>query len=252
MVNTRLFGLAGMFMFIGVASAMLSWYVTVYGYTTVSVNPNIMGWWTLNENSGQTAGDISQYGNHGILGSAYEEDTNDPLWTNDCKFGSCLYFDGNDDYLRIPTNMAFNKETIEFWMKPESTTGYVMTEGIPESGIRFWIKFVNNKLRWGVYSNVPPAGWKEVDSNDAIPTGEWVHVAAVIDSGITDGLRLYINGVEQSDTDTAGSNSPYGTLYIGTYIWPIGNHFHGTLDDIRIWNTTLTAEQIYSIYERGV
>ncbi len=40
----------------------------------------LVGWWPMNEGSGQTVRDWSGRGNHGFLGSTTAVDDNDPSW----------------------------------------------------------------------------------------------------------------------------------------------------------------------------
>ncbi|MBP6914381.1 prepilin-type N-terminal cleavage/methylation domain-containing protein, partial [Candidatus Parcubacteria bacterium] len=74
--------------------------------------------WKLDESSGQSIYD-SWSSNNGILGSTSGVDASDPIWiTNGCAKGSCLSFDGTDDYVYLNAfGLSGSKLTFEFWLK---------------------------------------------------------------------------------------------------------------------------------------
>lgn len=72
----------------------------------------------------------------------------------------------------------------------------------------------------------------------------WYHVIGS-HNGIT--ARLYINGkiIRQS--------SSYDSISVASNDWRIGSHgssyfFHGLIDDVRVYSTALTSEEIQKIY----
>ncbi len=82
-------------------------------------------------------------------------------------------------------------------------------------------------------------------ASGSVVTGQWHHVAGVIDRG-TGKMRIYLDGVlATSDVSisTAAANSSANPLYIGANMegYP---QFQGSIDDVRIWNRALTGEEI--------
>src|SRR5207253_3160554 len=69
----------------------------------------------------------------------------------------------------------------------------------------------------------------------------WTHLASTYD-GAT--LRLYVNGTLTGSFAHAGSiNTTTGALRIGgNSVW--GEYFNGTIDEVRVYNSALTAAQI--------
>ena len=84
-----------------------------------------------------------------------------------------------------------------------------------------------------------------VTSVNSYNDGHW-HYAVVTNDGST--LRLYIDGVQVATKALAGA-SPENTgtkpVRIGanSRVTPPGNFFTGELDEVRIWNDDLTADQ---------
>ncbi len=163
------------------------------------------------------------------------------------RIGQSLNFDGTSGYISVGSNMANNDMTIATWIKPRTTAGYIATEGVINSGIRYYLNFNSNKINWSCYNG----GYYTAASNNDIQTDKWTHVVGTIKSGETGGLKLYINGVLQSSSSTIAACGSYGTLYIGSYIWPISNYFNGLMDDFRVYNRSLSQAEITKLYQLG-
>jgi len=64
--------------------------------TASAADPSLVGWWRLDDGSGDTALDSSDYGNHGTLNGG-------PQWVAG-KLGGALQLDGVDDF--VPNELA--------------------------------------------------------------------------------------------------------------------------------------------------
>ena len=81
-----------------------------------------------------------------------------------------------------------------------------------------------------------------------ITTGQWVHVAGVFDPTVP-AMRLYLYGVlsgERTDVPTSHFNSP-ANAFIGRR--ENGTEFDGRLDEVRVFNRALTADEILALPE---
>jgi hypothetical protein len=87
-----------------------------------------------------------------------------------------------------------------------------------------------------------------LESEFIITDGQWHHIGLVYDLV---GLHrhLYVDGIEVAkDADSVGGVDSDGGLYIG-----VGNDlnattfFSGLIDDVRIYNVALTAEEVASL-----
>ena len=65
----------------------------------------LVGWWPMNEGSGQVVHDWSGHGNNGTLGNSAGVDDQDPAWIRGVFAGSALSFGGND-IVRIPDSTS--------------------------------------------------------------------------------------------------------------------------------------------------
>jgi hypothetical protein len=85
-----------------------------------------------------------------------------------------------------------------------------------------------------------------VTSMNTYNDAQW-HYAVVTNDGTN--LRLYIDGVQVGSKSTAGASpESSGTkpVRIGanSRVTPPGNFFTGEVDEVRIWNDDLTAQQV--------
>ncbi len=83
--------------------------------------------------------------------------------------------------------------------------------------------------------------------NDAAPLNTWVHLAFTYE-GSSGTIKVYVNGTDRTADDSwnwrgVGGNVATGTdnLFIG---WGDAGYFKGKIDEIRIENQALTAEEI--------
>jgi NOL1/NOP2/fmu family ribosome biogenesis protein len=81
-------------------------------------------------------------------------------------------------------------------------------------------------------------------STETIPSNTWTHVATTYDGA---NMRIYINGIECGVFAQTGTiNSSNKDLYLGT-IWG-GYYLDGQLDDITLFDTSLSPEEIQQLY----
>ena len=88
-----------------------------------------------------------------------------------------------------------------------------------------------------------------INGVSAVNTGQWVHVATVLPEGASSpaDVQLYVNGVRETGAVTAGTiNTKAGaSMRIGAN--ETGQYFTGLIDDVRVYDRALTAEEIAGI-----
>jgi hypothetical protein len=89
-------------------------------------------------------------------------------------------------------------------------------------------------------------------SSNSITDSDWHHVIGTND-GTT--ARLYIDGIERG-TDTTPATTLWdnsANLTIGAETKPsnnnVGRHFDGTIDEVVIFNRSLSADEVETLYE---
>jgi len=223
-------------------------FITVSGLILAgTASAELVGWWKLDESSGNIAYDYSGNGNDGNL-------EGDPQWV-DGKLVGALEADGTGDYIQVPHSDSLNISdaiTVAFWVRITGM-GQVIEKG--GTGGSSWygsygIRIDNGVVNWrgDHYANT-------LNSNSIPNIGdEWVHIAITFDI-IAPGnnQKIYVNGeldVENTSTNQLSTNT--NDLVIGRDNYGGGRFYlNGTLDDVRIYNEALPEGQILTIMQGG-
>ena len=174
-------------------------------------------------------------------------------WTSGKRNGG-LGFDGNDfadaGLAGVQTNF-----TIALWVKPQSASGLQTLVGKDRSGVGAYQQrlYLNAGKPGFTMSNQDGAdfGLYPFESATALPLNTWTHLA-VTNEGTT--FKLYVNGqLAVTKQTSAIVQSPYNpaNLLLGarwnSTLTGKANFFNGSLDDIRIHDAPLAAEEIQSV-----
>jgi len=196
--------------------------------------------------------DYSGFGNNGTLGSS--DGSTVPTWTPTGKMGGAYNFTASfpTRYINITNSTSITNLydfSIDLWIYPVNITGvhYILTNYEGGAINNNFTLYINNG---GLYSFSNQPNYVSTGSAD-IAANNWYHIVLVMDDG--NSYKLYING-KLNDTDTGIIAGPFfvptQNLTIGSRISTYGP-FHGTIDNLRIWNRTLSAEQVYQLYHEG-
>jgi len=89
--------------------------------------------------------------------------------------------------------------------------------------------------------------WVTATTDPIMGLYSWYHLAGVYDGS---SVKIYINGILQTETPCSGTHgASTGTiLYMGDNPTWGGRNFQGTIDEIRIWDTSRTETEIVDNY----
>lgn len=197
--------------------------------------PGLTAYWPLYETSGTTATDVSGNANDGTVSGATQG-------MGGILGGLSYAFDGVDDYIGIsPIVSGDASGTVALWARPDfngGNTGEYRLYDEQGSGEFTLLKFSDGFLY---------AGWNtgsdyriKTDASVIFSAGEWVHLALCWDSSST---RLYVNGT-QTDTGAAPSVATMSSASIGKKGNVSNVYYDGRLDDVRTYNTALSAAEV--------
>lgn len=85
---------------------------------------------------------------------------------------------------------------------------------------------------------------------DCVPPGQWTHIAVTMDGTV---LRLYENGVLQTETSVNLSTINFGTvgLVLGYHSFFQNAYYDGDVDELAAWDVALPEEDIAEVYFAG-
>ena len=138
-------------------------------------------------------------------------------------------------------NITNGPITMESWIFIDPSTPAKAAEGILAYGGSYKMGMRNGIQLFTLYGKVDVAN----DAAGAVPTGQWVHLAAAWDPGV--GVNFYVDGTHYfvADTNTTARVPIHDYLSLGSE--GFGNNAVAALDRLRIHNALLTAEQIDSV-----
>ena len=215
------------------------------------VDYGLVGSWGMDEGAGTTAYDASDNGNDGTL-------TGGPVWTTDSPpslggaGGGSLKFDGVDDYVDAGSDSSLNMDnssyTLSAWVYPTEISDYNFIAGAT-SGNSYRYHAYSLLIYNSEYIMVGSNGTNSdtVMSISTVTSNEWTHIVGVY-NGTTQ--KIYINGILDITESTAYNHT------FRTSNFRIGRantifFFDGSIDDVRIYNRALSAEEVRYHYNKG-
>jgi hypothetical protein len=222
-------------------------FVLVLGLALTSIveatDPDLVGWWRLDESSGTIAKDSSGNGNDGTI-------EGDPQWVAG-KIGGAMQFDGDGDSIQLKfvfTTLGSSSNTVAAWIKVPlaGTEGLGATERVglilgsyPDSPNTNWELHNDGQMR--LYWN---GGQINQYATTDLRDNNWHHIAWVRDKA-TDAIYMYIDGQLEKTIATLGSDITFTTPHsIAADNRAAPPNFHGALDDIQVYSRALSQEEI--------
>ena len=223
---------------------------------TITVTASgLVGYWTFNDGSGTTADDSSGNGYNATL-------HNGVTWVAG-KTGDAVSANGTNQYVTIPTiDLSSNKAvTLTMWVnRTYSTTAeHMLFERSPNyttvtNGFALFADDISCKgINAALLGNV---GYSSACYTQP-SSGVWHHLAVVYDKSQagTNAVNLYIDGVLQTPSSrpqTTTNTNQFGSRASWLFSRDGSSDFSaGEVDDLRLYDETLTAAQIQQIYQIG-
>jgi hypothetical protein len=233
---------------------------------------NLSAHWTFDEGTGTSVADFSGNGLTGTFMTGHADmggaglGGGEPAWAAD-RYGNAnkaIAFD-KGAWIEVPYNAAINPSeiTISVWVKANIISGNNRFLGLHSwNGYKFQLQdtpksfFTAATVDDGIYDR---------DTDPILDVDTWYNLAVTFGGGK---MTFYINGEQGTEWDTPGALAPVtghnlaigvgssqyadvDTNYDVDKIIPVawGGFFNGTMDELRIYKTVLSASQIATIYE---
>ncbi|MDA1052575.1 MAG: Rib/alpha-like domain-containing protein [Planctomycetota bacterium] len=196
--------------------------------------------------------DASGNGNHGSLPGASDTQPMHVVDRHNIPDGA-LEFDGGD-YFTVndsPSLDVTTSVTFAAWVYPDRVDGgYIINKSTNGYEPPFSLA-MNNQFQARVNNSPDPKTDEpsfNVHSDAVAQVTVWTHVAGVYDGSE---LRIYVDGVASSDSKEVSGNLKQSNepLQFGCDCGGGGvqSPFDGTIDDVRIYNRALSAEEILTL-----
>ena len=231
--------------------------------TSSLLHNDLIAHWKFDETSGVTGADSSGNNYHATIFNAGDGSSS---WASG-KVGGAVQLDGVDDYLAIQ-NLFYNQAgqipqvTVSAWIKTsKSSEGIVMSFDRSE----YWRLSVggpnnNGKIMFSTFSS----SVTDLYGQTVVSDGTWHMITASYSNG-TGAVNFYLDGItDGSATAHSGAALGSGTTRFGVFgannedvsfnTMDNGSRillFQGLIDDARIYNRALSANEVYVLHELG-
>ena len=209
---------------------------------------NIMGLWSFDEGSGDTANDVSGNGNHGKLNG-------DTKWVNG-KFGKALQFDGDMDYVEVLHDETLNiteEISIVAWarfLEIPARENVLLDKGPKTGQAQYYLGY--EPAEEAYFLNFNGQRWHAGDNFNSPKTKdtEWHHVAVTFDTA-SGKIKACVDGdCNEHQTDDFLVNKGEDNLIIGDARFLETNRnfpFSGIIDEIGVYNVVLAEGEIKTL-----
>jgi len=204
-----------------------------------SVAKGLVGWWKFDETNGNTAYDSSGNGNDCNL-------SNGPTWI-DGKINGALSFDGVNDYGGINLSDIFDPSsfTVSCWVFFQSTNSQMILNKGADVALNFRL-YIDTSKNY-VFDTFSPRLLH--DKIGKVELSDWVFFTLHVNDLHQ---MFYKNGVVmQHGYRTSNVFKDSSLLQIGAKLSPIDKFGDFIIDDLRIYDRSLSAFEVKSLYELG-
>jgi len=190
------------------------------------------------------AWDTSGNGNHGTVHGA--------TWRRNGKFGKCLEFDGEDDYVEIVDSSSIqtpNEVTLVGWFYPFATNKKLYVyKGSRVVFRNYTVRILlehDGKIYWGFCTPTKEIYWTSI----FYEANKWYHFAISIRSG---DIKTFVNGeLDTQRTDTFEQLDVFEGYPLVLCKSQGDDYGYGLIDEVRIYNRALSESEIQTLYNGG-
>ena len=208
----------------------------------------LLSHWKFDESTGTIAADSAGTNNGTLIGFDF---TTNSGWVSGI-ISNALSFDGANDFVSLDGNQInlTNNFSVSAWLYPRNASGagaFISVRSLyVASGLRFFI--YNNSL---LVQGQTTAGWQaSIFDTGAIQNGNWYHLAVVDDHST---ILVYVNGVYLGSADWGGDLIMNTNTFsrIGSDGTQGADYFNGVIDEMMVFQRTLTVSQVQQLYQSG-
>lgn len=209
----------------------------------LGLDPNLVAHWRLDEGGGDTAYD-SAGDNDGTL-------VNGPSWASG-QINGGLSFDGLNDYVDCGNDGSLDitdSITVAAWVKRPNFQTHGTIAG-KTNGNSVTAGYGLFSYKEGLEFNFYSGGWRRTKPRFTISANEWHYVVGTFDGNTA---YLYVDGERKTSVAHVGTIAPAAghPFNIGFWRSALPTYFKGKIDDVRIYDRALSAEEVQQLYKDG-
>jgi hypothetical protein len=209
-----------------------------------SIPEYILGYWRMDGNWN----DSTLNSNHGFpIGES--------KFTPDSKVGSHAgVFDGNGDYIDLPSKFSLQVFSIEAWINPQGENKRAIFGYANKNGYYGYIFYIDSgsKLSFDCV-NQQGSSWQKIKSKNNVPNNKWSHVVVVVDEG---SISLYVNGVKEETKEKKDpllyllSSQMSASIARANPRFAYASYYNGKIDNLIFYKKALSESEIKERYFR--
>ena len=201
-----------------------------------------VGYWRFGEASGTTAVDASGNGYDGTYANAPTLGVTGALTGDTDK---SVTFNGSNQNVSMGNPSAFQITVgaIEVWIKTSTPGASYRGIVVKRGAWGLWVKD-------GVLTTYDYGTSAERLTSNNIADGAWHHIVLNLDSGVSNGTTLYLDGALVLTT-TISVTTHERALAAASNLSPSLQPLAGTLDEVAIYDRALTAIEVQAHYDAG-
>lgn len=177
--------------------------------------------------------------------------------------GKAATFNGTDGYAKIgqtngPHLNTSRSFTVSAWAKldkrPSGAAIITAQAGKERPGFELYYSSTYNRWAVNQYSadaaDATPIRAMQPEGDSAY-VGEWAQLVGVHDT-VANTLTLYVNGAKAGSVPLAGAFYADQSMYLGagSYSGQVKNHFPGSIDDVRLLDRPVSAEEVQQMFKQ--
>ncbi|MFH1324354.1 MAG: LamG domain-containing protein, partial [Nanoarchaeota archaeon] len=201
----------------------------------------------LGENNTHAA-DLSRYENNGTINGTTR------INVTGGKYLGGLELDGSRDYLNVPDSTIFDtgsQITASAWIKSDDANQTGIGVVLHDNSNYKWLLYftgASTSDRVSFYIRTDIGGVKSAScsyADGAVADNQWHLLTGTYNQSLSsERIKMYYDGIECGVTD--GYDEPISEGDEGVWVgrWS-GNSFNGSIDEVRVWNRSLSAGEVY-------
>ena len=221
-------------------------------------NPDMIGWWKLDDGNGTVVYDSSWHNRQGTIHEAN--------WTNE-DGKNFLNFNGESDYVSLPSLNLTNLDafTVSAWINSDfAKAGFIIYNGnlgefklgngdlsVDSQTSALFLSYANFSVK------LSDNNWYSISSSFPIKPNTWHHIVGVWSKG--EALKVYVDDVLAGENDNIASSGLFtadttlpGSFpsSIGIYAqahWDKSGFYKGQMSNVMVYNKALNSQEIENL-----